>query len=149
MRWQAVTYYQPFFSPQKRLLLAGGIVCVASLRCLVEYFEKGLTNDFWLYGGFALLASVWEWRHYHKPREISLELESGRLVYSNRYTGERHTVYQSRIKWIKEEPDALIFFSENSLATPIRMKYFTQEQQRELISHIGSWNKKMVCYGKE
>lgn len=147
MQWQAVTYYQPFMSPKKRLALSGGIILMAAARCLLEFFEKGFTPTFWLYGGLALASTMLEWRNYNKPRQISLNLQSGRLEYSNAYTSERHTVYQSRTYWIKEESDALIFYGESSIATRIPIQHFSEEQLAELKTILVSWNKKMVPNG--
>ncbi|HSK14263.1 MAG TPA: hypothetical protein VK907_13675 [Phnomibacter sp.] len=126
-----------------------GIVLIAIMRTAVEFLDAGFSSRFWLYGGFALVASVFEWRHYNKPREISLKLENGRLEYCNHFTGERHTVYQSRTQWIKETPDAMVFFSKCSISTKIPFRNFSEAQIAELKNAINSWNISMVGHGKE
>jgi hypothetical protein len=148
MNWQATSHYQPFVSPKKRLMLAGGMVLVALVRCVAEYFtEEKLGPSFYLYAGFAFVLAIMEWKEYNRPHTISLVSENGRLVYSNLYTHEQHTVYQSRTHWIKEEADAYVFYGESSISIRIPVKYFTNEQRVELKQVIQSWNKKLVDYG--
>ncbi|MCU0405115.1 MAG: hypothetical protein MUE99_11270 [Chitinophagaceae bacterium] len=149
MRWSVISYYQPFLNPKRRLALAAGFVLIAAARCLFDFLEKGLTGSFYLYGGFALVAIILEGKHYNKPRQISLLLEDGKLVYKNHYTGELHTVYQSRVHWIKYEEDAIIFYGESSIATTIPVLNFPREKVSELRELMKSWNKKIVEDGSK
>jgi hypothetical protein len=139
MSWKAVALHQPFISPKKRLGIAGFIIGIVVLRIVLEYFEAGFTPRFWLYAGFALLASVWEWRHYNKPLEISLQLEDGRLEYNNHYSGERHTVYRSRTKRITQEMDTIVFHSEGGVATRMPLKFFNDAQLDEMQHQLADW----------
>jgi hypothetical protein len=144
MSWTAVAHHQPFLSPKKRLGISLLISFLVMIRCLIEFWETGFSTSFTLYAGLAMVAAMLEWKHYHKPRQIQLSLADGKLVYTNECTAEMHTVYQSRTEWIKREGDLLIFYSENSLATRIPLRYFSAAQQFELLSLIHTWNKKLV-----
>lgn len=148
MSWKAVALHQPFISPKKRLGIAGFIIGIVLLRVVLEYLDAGFTPRFWLYSGFAMLASVWEWRHYNKPLEISLQLEDGRLEYNNHYTSERHTVYTSRTALIKEEEHALVFISKENFTTKIPLNYFTTEQVQQLKTYISGWNVKSIVHAE-
>ena len=149
MRWNAISYYQPFISPKKRLALGVGIILMAGVMCLGEFLQEGLTASFYLFGGFALVATIFEWKHYHKPQEISLLLEDGKLVFKNHYSGEKHTVYQSRTHRIKYEKETLVFYGESSIATRIPLRNFPREKVEELRKIIHSWNKQIVDNGNK
>jgi hypothetical protein len=149
MSWSATSYYQPSFSPAKRLGLAMVIMGIIFIQCLIGYWENGLTPSFTLLAGLAITAAFLEWKHYCKPREIHLIFDEGRLVYHNLFTREKHTVYQSRTEWIKREGGDLIFYTANSFSTRIPLKFFSEEQQIELLNRIHFWQKRMVDNGKE
>ena len=148
MSWKAVTLYQPAISPKARLGIAAAIILPVLIRCIIEYIEAGFTPRFWLYAGFVMVAAMLEWKHYNKPREISLELEDGRLAYCNAYTNEMHTVYQSRTQQIKEEADRFIFYSVNNYATHIALQYFHPEQVQAFKTQIADWNIKSVAHAE-
>lgn len=144
MSWKAVTLYQPAISPKARLGIAALIIVPVLIRCTIEYKEAGFTPKFWLYAGFVMVATILEWKHYNKPREISLKLADGRLEYCNLYTHERHTIYQSRTQQIKEEKDSIVFYSTNHYATHIPLQFFHPEQVEQLKTHISDWDKHAV-----
>jgi hypothetical protein len=139
MSWTAITYHQPVLSPQKRLGIAAGILVFATVRCIAEFLEYGLSPKFWLFSGFILVATIFEWKHYNKPREISIKIADGRLEYSNQFTHERHTVYQSRVQQISVEEDALVFYAQNNYTTRIPLKFFEPEQVQDLKTRIADW----------
>ncbi len=146
MSWKAVTLYQPVISPKARLGIAAAIIFPVLIRCILEYDLYGFTPKFWLYAGFVMVAAILEWKHYNKPREISLELADGRLAYCNAYTHEMHTVYQSRTVQIKEERGSLVFYSINNYATHIPLKYFHPEQVQAFKTQIADWNIKSIAH---
>jgi len=148
MSWKVVTLYQPAISPKARLGIAALIIVPVLIRCTIEYIDAGFTPKFWLYAGFVMVATILEWKHYNKPREISLQLADGRLEYCNQYTHERHTVYQSRTQQIKEEKDSLVFYSTNHYTTHIPLQFFHPEQVQQLKTNISDWKIKSITHAE-
>jgi hypothetical protein len=144
MHWTVVAKYEPSFSPRKRLQFALWIVVIVLIKCIFEYFENGVTKSFQLLAALAITSALLEWKNFSKPREVQLQIEDGRLSFTNLYTREKHTVYQSRTEWIKQEGGYLIFYSANSFATRIPLYFFHPDDQRQLLDYINSWNKKIV-----
>jgi hypothetical protein len=142
MAWKAVTLYQPFVSPKARLGIATLIIVPVIIRSIMEFDSVGFSPAFWLYAGFVMVAAMLEWKHYNKPREIYLELSDGRLMYCNQYTGEIHTVYQSRTQKVEEEKDRLVFYSTSNYATHIPLQFFNPEQVTQLKANISDWKKR-------
>jgi hypothetical protein len=114
----------------------------------MEFDLTGFSPAFWLYTGFVMVAAILEWKHYNKPREISLELVDGRLMYCNQYTHEMHTVYQSRTQRIEEEKDRLIFYSNTNYATHIPLQFFNPEQVEQLKTNISLWKIKSISHAE-
>jgi hypothetical protein len=148
MAWKAVTLYQPSISRKARLGIAALIIVPVIIRCIMEIDSVGFSPAFWLYAGFVMVAAMLEWKHFNKPREISLELADGRLMYCNQYTGETHTVYQSRTQKIEEEKDRLVFYSTGNYATHIPLQFFSPEQVKQLKINISDWKIKSLCHNE-
>lgn len=148
MSWKAVTLYKPVISPKTRLFIAVIIVLPLTIRCTMELHLVGFTPRFWLYAGFVMVAAILEWKHYNKPKEISLELVDGRLVYCNLYTNEMHTVYQSRTQQISEELEGIVFLSKSNFATHIPLRYFNQEQVEQIKMKISDWKIRPITYAE-
>jgi hypothetical protein len=144
MSWTATASYEPAFSPRKRFGVVLLIVAIVLMQCLFEYIENGALKLFQLFVGLSITSTLLEWKNFRKSRKVHLTLGNGRLMYTNLYTNEKQTVYQSRTEWIKQEGDDLIFYSANSIATLIPLHYFSPDDQRILLEHIKLWNKKVV-----
>ncbi len=146
MSFLTISEYKPAFSPKAKLGVVLAIAAIAIYRGMQEYFEHGLSPTFYLFGGFALIATILEWKHYNKPRQIILKMENGRLEYDHLFTNEKHTVYQSRTQWIQIKSGMIQFFSENSFSTKIPLKSFSEGQIAEILQEIATWNIKTITH---
>jgi hypothetical protein len=148
MSWKAITFYQPIISPKARLGIAALILVPVSIRCIMEWYLVGFSPEFWLYAGFVMVTSILEWKHFNKPREISIQLIDGRLEYCNQYTNEMHTVYKSRTQQIKQEKDFLVFYSSSQYTTKIPLQFFHPDQVHQLCVQVSDWKVKSITYAE-